>query len=49
MVLEDESSDDNSSLPYMHSETSTDGLNQVSYSIGARVRVRFRKFGDFCV
>ena len=50
MVLEDESSDDNSSLPYMHSETSTDGLNQVSYSIGARVRVRFRKFwGFFCV
>jgi hypothetical protein len=49
MVLEDESSDDNSSLPYMYSETSTDGLNQVSYSIGARVRVRFRKFGDFCV
>nr|XP_045090311.1 uncharacterized protein LOC109784521 [Aegilops tauschii subsp. strangulata] len=31
MVLEDESSDDNSSLPYMHSETSTDGLNQVPF------------------
>ncbi|XBI59634.1 hypothetical protein VPH35_040664 [Triticum aestivum] len=28
MVLEDESSDDNSRLPYMYSETSTDGLNQ---------------------
>ncbi|XP_020153768.1 uncharacterized protein [Aegilops tauschii subsp. strangulata] len=41
MVLEDESSDDNSSLPYMYSETSTDGLNQASYSIGARVRVPF--------
>ena len=49
MVLEDESNSDNSSLPYMHSETSTDGLNQVSYSIGARVRVRFRKLGDFSV
>ncbi|XP_073355679.1 uncharacterized protein [Aegilops tauschii subsp. strangulata] len=33
MVLEDESSDDNSSLPYMHSETSTDGLNQVPFSL----------------
>ncbi|KAM3309866.1 hypothetical protein ACQJBY_030892 [Aegilops geniculata] len=29
MVLEDESSDDQSSLPYMHSSSSTDGLNQV--------------------
>nr|XP_020157294.1 uncharacterized protein LOC109742605 [Aegilops tauschii subsp. strangulata] len=29
MVLEDESSDDQSSLPYMHSCSSTDGLNQV--------------------
>ncbi|XBI75313.1 hypothetical protein VPH35_068694 [Triticum aestivum] len=33
MVLEDESSDDNSSLPYMYSETSTDGLNQVPFSL----------------
>uniref|UniRef100_A0A8R7RC49 GRF-type domain-containing protein n=1 Tax=Triticum urartu TaxID=4572 RepID=A0A8R7RC49_TRIUA len=33
MVLEDESNDDNSSLPYMHSETSTDGLNQVPSSL----------------
>ncbi|XP_020176042.1 uncharacterized protein [Aegilops tauschii subsp. strangulata] len=33
MVLEDESSNDNSSLPYMHSETSTDGLNQVPFSL----------------
>ncbi|XBI50905.1 hypothetical protein VPH35_033508 [Triticum aestivum] len=33
MVLEDESSDDNSSLPYMPSETSTDGLNQVPFSL----------------
>nr|XP_020184299.1 uncharacterized protein LOC109770009 [Aegilops tauschii subsp. strangulata] len=29
MVLEDESSDDQSSLPYMHSSSSTDGLNQL--------------------
>nr|XP_020167092.1 uncharacterized protein LOC109752605 [Aegilops tauschii subsp. strangulata] len=28
MVFEDESSDDNSSLPYMQSSSSTDGLNQ---------------------
>ncbi|XBI07024.1 hypothetical protein VPH35_134978 [Triticum aestivum] len=33
MVFEDKSSDDNSSLPYMHSETSTDGLNQVPFSL----------------
>ncbi|XBI22459.1 hypothetical protein VPH35_063475 [Triticum aestivum] len=33
MVLEDKSSDDNSSLPYMYSETSTDGLNQVPFSL----------------
>lgn len=33
MVFEDESSDENSSLPYMHSETSTDGLNQVPFSL----------------
>ncbi|XBI15539.1 hypothetical protein VPH35_057939 [Triticum aestivum] len=34
MVLEDESSDDNSSLPYMYSETSTDGLNQEGQNCG---------------
>ncbi|KAF7048272.1 hypothetical protein CFC21_057070 [Triticum aestivum] len=34
MVLEDESSDDNSSLPYMYSETSTDGLNQEGHNCG---------------
>lgn len=33
MVFEDESSDDNSSLPYMQSSSSTDGLNQVPFSI----------------
>ncbi|XBH99672.1 hypothetical protein VPH35_128934 [Triticum aestivum] len=33
MVFEDESSDENSSLPYMHSKTSTDGLNQVPFSL----------------
>lgn len=33
MVFEDESSDDQSSLPYMHSSSSTDGLNQVPFSI----------------
>ncbi|XBH70380.1 hypothetical protein VPH35_098055 [Triticum aestivum] len=32
MVLEDESSDDQSSLPYMHS-SSTDGLNEVPFSL----------------
>nr|XP_020179769.2 uncharacterized protein LOC109765395 [Aegilops tauschii subsp. strangulata] len=32
MVLEDESSDDQSSLPYMHS-SSTDGLNEVLFSL----------------
>ncbi|XBH69522.1 hypothetical protein VPH35_097372 [Triticum aestivum] len=32
MVLEDESSDDQSSLPYMHS-SSTDGLNKVPFSL----------------
>ncbi|XP_073351805.1 uncharacterized protein [Aegilops tauschii subsp. strangulata] len=32
MVLEDESSDDLSSLPYMHS-SSTDGLNEVPFSL----------------
>ncbi|KAF7022215.1 hypothetical protein CFC21_035028 [Triticum aestivum] len=34
MVFEDESSDENSSLPYMHSETSTDGLNQEGQNCG---------------
>ncbi|VAH99126.1 unnamed protein product [Triticum turgidum subsp. durum] len=34
MVLEDESSNDNSSLPYMYSETSTDGLNQEGQNCG---------------
>ena len=29
MVFEDESSEETSSLPYMHSTSSTDGLNQV--------------------
>lgn len=33
MVFEDESSDDNSSLPYMQSSSSTDGLNQVPFSV----------------
>ncbi|XBI61412.1 hypothetical protein VPH35_042210 [Triticum aestivum] len=33
MVFKDESSNANSSLPYMHSETSTDGLNQVPFSL----------------
>ncbi|XP_020183643.1 uncharacterized protein [Aegilops tauschii subsp. strangulata] len=33
MVLEDESSDDQSSLPYMQSSSSTDGLNQVPFSL----------------
>ncbi|XBH58075.1 hypothetical protein VPH35_079572 [Triticum aestivum] len=33
MVFEDESSEDTSSLPYMHSTSSTDGLNQVPFSI----------------
>ncbi|XBI74696.1 hypothetical protein VPH35_068181 [Triticum aestivum] len=33
MVLEDDNSDYNSSLPYMHSEFSTDGLNQVPFSL----------------
>ena len=31
MVFEDESSEETSSLPYMHSTSSTDGLNQVSF------------------
>ena len=31
MVFEDESSEDTSSLPYMHSTSSTDGLNQVIF------------------
>nr|XP_020151134.1 uncharacterized protein LOC109736319 [Aegilops tauschii subsp. strangulata] len=33
MVLEDESSDNQSSLSYMHSSSSTDGLNQVPFSL----------------
>ncbi|XBH89273.1 hypothetical protein VPH35_081213 [Triticum aestivum] len=33
MVFEDESSEETSSLPYMHSTSSTDGLNQVPFSI----------------
>ncbi|KAF7052722.1 hypothetical protein CFC21_060783 [Triticum aestivum] len=33
MVFEDESSEDTSSLPYMHSTSSTDGLNQVPFSV----------------
>ncbi|KAI5021888.1 hypothetical protein ZWY2020_058618 [Hordeum vulgare] len=34
MVFEDESSDDNSRLPYMHSSSSyTDGLNHVPFSL----------------
>ena len=31
MVFEDESSEDTSSLPYMHSASSTDELNQVIF------------------
>ena len=39
MVLEDESSDDQSSLPYMHS-SSTDGLNEVStVSLGLGLQI----------
>ncbi|XBJ13702.1 hypothetical protein VPH35_005831 [Triticum aestivum] len=34
MVLEDESCDDNSSLPYMYSKTFTDGLNQEGQNCG---------------
>ncbi|XBI01159.1 hypothetical protein VPH35_129993 [Triticum aestivum] len=34
MVFEDENSDENSSPPYMHSETSTDGLNQEGQNCG---------------
>ncbi|XBH59863.1 hypothetical protein VPH35_114547 [Triticum aestivum] len=33
MVFEDESSEETSSLPYMHSTSSTDGLNQVPFSV----------------
>ncbi|VAH78798.1 unnamed protein product [Triticum turgidum subsp. durum] len=33
MVFKDESSEDTSSLPYMHSTSSTDGLNQVPFSV----------------
>ncbi|XBI68838.1 hypothetical protein VPH35_047988 [Triticum aestivum] len=33
MVFEDESSDDTSSLPYMHSTSSMDGLSQVPFSV----------------
>ncbi|EMS60350.1 hypothetical protein TRIUR3_08997 [Triticum urartu] len=33
MVFKDESSDDTSSLPYMHSTSSMDGLNQVPFSV----------------
>ena len=39
MVLEDESSDDQSSLPYMHS-SSTNGLNEVStVSLGLGLQI----------
>ncbi|XBI47787.1 hypothetical protein VPH35_111656 [Triticum aestivum] len=34
MVLEDESSNDQSSLPYMHSSSSIDGLNQEGNNCG---------------
>ncbi|VAH82895.1 unnamed protein product [Triticum turgidum subsp. durum] len=34
MVFEDESSEDTSSLPYMHSTSSTDGLNQEGQNCG---------------
>ncbi|VAH63001.1 unnamed protein product [Triticum turgidum subsp. durum] len=33
MVFKDESSEDTSSPPYMHSTSSTDGLNQVPFSV----------------
>nr|XP_045086207.1 uncharacterized protein LOC109786584 [Aegilops tauschii subsp. strangulata] len=33
MVFEDESSEETSSLPYMHSTSSTDGLNEVPFSV----------------
>ncbi|KAF7013886.1 hypothetical protein CFC21_027933 [Triticum aestivum] len=33
MVFEDESSEETSSLPYMHSTSSTDRLNQVPFSV----------------
>ncbi|KAF7070006.1 hypothetical protein CFC21_075572 [Triticum aestivum] len=33
MVFEDESSEDTSNLPYMHSTSSMDGLNQVPFSV----------------